>query len=108
MGSGELPQTKKKNLKGRTRLHWWRSSTSQLSHAANESMESWCQLSTQNSNFGKGYQLQFTKGWVVTEEVLDSLQLVLITTYPAIVRLASVPDPRQQPNLAVPRDKSDN
>ena len=40
----------------------------------------------------KGHQTQFTKGWSVTEEVLGSLQLFLIATYPAIYRLGSVPD----------------
>ena len=48
----------------------------------------------------KGPQPQLTKGWEVKEELLNSLQLLLIATYPAIVR--------QQPNLAVPHDKTDN
>ena len=51
---------------------------------------------------------QITKDWAVTEEALDSLQLFPIATYPAIVQLGSVLDPRQRPNLAVPRDKTDN
>ena len=41
---------------------------------------------------------QFTIGWEVTEEVLESLQIILI----AIAGLGWVPDPRQLPNLAVP------
>ena len=40
-------------------------------------------------------QPQLTNGWVITEEVLDSLQFLLI----AMVLLAPVPDPRQQPNI---------
>ena len=51
---------------------------------------------------------QPTKSWAVTVEVLDSFQLLLIATYPAIVRLGSVPNSLQRPNLAVSRDKSDN
>ena len=50
---------------------------------------------------------QFTKRWAVTEEVLNSLQLLFIATYPAIVQLKSVPYPLQPTNLAVPRDKTD-
>ena len=60
-----------------------------------------------NTEF-KGPQTQLTKGWAVTGEALNSLQLLLIATYPAIVRLRSVPDPRQRPNLTVARDKTDN
>ena len=37
----------------------------------------------------KGLQPQLTKGWAVTEKLLDSLQLLLIAIYPAIVRLGS-------------------
>ena len=40
----------------------------------------------------KGPQPQVTKGWAATEEVLDSFQLLLIATYPAIVRLGSGTD----------------
>ena len=50
-------------------------------------------------------QPQIIKGFATTEEVLDSLQLFFIATYPALIRLESVPDPRQRPNMAVPRDK---
>ena len=53
----------------------------------------------------KGLQPQPTKGWTVTEELFNCLQLLLIATYPAIVRLESVPDPCQLPNLAVPCNK---
>ena len=42
------------------------------------------------------------------EEVLDSLQLLLSATYPAIVRVGSVPDLRQRANIAILRDKYDN
>ena len=42
----------------------------------------------------KGLQPQPSKGWTVTEEVIDSLQLLLIATYPT--RLGSIPDPCQQ------------
>ena len=38
----------------------------------------------------------------------DRKSCFLFATYPAIVRLVSVPDPRQRPNLAVSRDKTDN
>ena len=51
----------------------------------------------------KSPQPQLSKCWTVTENLLDSLQLLLITIYLAIVRLI-----RQQPNLAVPRDKTCN
>ena len=40
----------------------------------------------------KGGQPQVTEGWAATEEVLDSFQLLLIATYPAIVRLGSGTD----------------
>ena len=64
-------------------------------NANNEFVES---LSEQNSKpqrtSRQGPQPQFTKGWAVTEELLGSLQLLLIATYPAIVRLESVSDPR--------------
>ena len=56
----------------------------------------------------KDLQPQLTKDWIVTEEVPDSLQLLLIATYPAIVRLGSVPEPCRPPNLAVPRNKPNN
>ena len=48
------------------------------------------------------------KGWAVQEKVFDNLQLLLIATCPAIVRLGPVTDPSQRSNLAVPRDKTDN
>ena len=48
----------------------------------------------------KGPPPQLAKGWAVTEEVLETLQL-LIVTYPAIVRQKSVPDNRQRPYLIV-------
>ena len=51
---------------------------------------------------------QFINDWAFTEKVFDSLQLLLIATYPAIVRLGSVADPRQQLKHAVLRDKTDN
>ena len=51
---------------------------------------------------------QPTKGWAVTEKVFDSLQFLLIATCSAIVQLGSVPDPRQRPNIAIPRHKTDN
>ena len=38
---------------------------------------------------------QPTKDWAVTEEEIDSFQLLLIATYPTIFRLGSVPDPHQ-------------
>ena len=65
-------------------------------------------LDTKFKSSKRASQPQFTKGWAVTEEMIASLQLLLIATYPAIVRLGSVPDPRQRPKLAVLRDKTDN
>ena len=56
---------------------------------------------------GSAKDPQPTKGWTVTE-VFDSLQLLLIATCPAIVWLGSISDPRQRPNLAVPRDKTNS
>ena len=56
----------------------------------------------------KGLQPQPTKGWAVTEEVFDSLQLLLITRYRAIVLLLSVPNSYQRSNLAVSCDISNN
>ena len=56
----------------------------------------------------KGVQSQHTKSWTVTEEVFDSLQLFLITTYPAIVRLASVPDSCQRSHQEVLHNKPNN
>ena len=41
----------------------------------------------------KGPQPKFTKDWAVTEEVINSLQLLLIATYDAIDQLGFVPDP---------------
>ena len=64
----------------------------------NEAMESLNvgfrhRIQTLKKTSDKGPQL--TKGWAVTEMVLDNLQLLLIATYPAIVRLGSAPDPPQ-------------
>ena len=56
----------------------------------------------------KVHNLNLYKSKAVTEEVLGNLQLLLIATYPAIVRLKSAPDHRQRPNIAMPRDKTDN
>ena len=42
-----------------------------------------------NEPSAKGPQLQLTKGWAVTEKMLDSLQLLRIETYPAIDRPGS-------------------
>ena len=53
-------------------------------------------------------QPQLTKSWAVPEEVLDSLKLLLIATYPTIVGLGYVLEPCQQPYLAVPRYKTYN
>ena len=55
----------------------------------------------------EGSQPQLTKNWEFTEEDVDSLQILIITTYPAIVRLESVLDLRQRPNLTVSRNKID-
>ena len=52
--------------------------------------------------------LQSTKRSAITEKMFDSLQCRLIATFPTIVVMRSVPDPRQQLNLAVSRDKTDN
>ena len=41
----------------------------------------------------KGLQPQPTQSWAVREQVLDSLQLLLIATYDAIDQLGFVPDP---------------
>ena len=49
----------------------------------------------------KGTQPQPTKSWAVTKKGFDSLQLLLMTTCSAIVRLGSIPD-----RLAVPRNKT--
>ena len=54
----------------------------------------------------KGPQAQLTKGWTATEDVLDSFELLLIATYPSIVRLNSVPHPRQRPNLKLSKPSS--
>ena len=43
----------------------------------------------------KGLQTQPPKDTTVKEEVFDSLQLLLIASYPAIVRQGSVPNPCQ-------------
>ena len=50
-------------------------------------------------------QLQPTKDWTITERVFDSLHLLFIATYSALVRLESVPDTCQRPNLAVHSNK---
>ena len=51
---------------------------------------------------------QPTKGWTVAEEMFDSLALLLIATYPAIVRLATVPDLCQRFNLTVTCNETNN
>ena len=68
--------------------------TYQPSQATNESAQSLnndsrYRIQTSKEALSKGTQPQLIKGWAVTEEVLDSLQLLLIATYPAIIRLGS-------------------
>ena len=47
-------------------------------------------IQTLKETSAKGLQSQHTKGWAVTEDVPDSMQLFLITAYLATVRLGSV------------------
>ena len=46
-------------------------------------------IQTLKEDTAKDPQPQLTKGWAVTGEVLESLQLLLIAIYPAIVWLGS-------------------
>ena len=65
-------------------------------------------IQTLKEALAKGLQSQPTKGWAVTDMVLDSLQHLLIAKYHTIFRLGSVPDSCQRPNLTVPRNKPRN
>ena len=81
MGSGHRPNKTKRGER-------------EYSDEANESVESLDVVSRHRIQILKeatamGPQSQFTKGWAATEEMFNSLQLLLIATYPAIVRLCS-------------------
>ena len=101
MGSGGMTQTKSKTKKGES--EYTNEDLAILNHFK-PLKNLWRELmSAFDTEFKptKGPPPQFTKGRVVIEEVLDSLQPLRIATLPAIVRLASIPERRQKANFAV-------